>query len=221
MRYLYIIILVGLLSSCSHAPSGSDFDMRQAVTDMMELEQEYEENKDSNVANELIRLYEAISEHSHDTNDYYTLAHCRMLAEVHRYDEAIALSDSLYDKDKPLFKERLYLMKACYSNDTAAFNLHLSNILNYLENITSNHDGLWDSLMRIPLHDGYVDGALDPMYWSQMFELKYVYLSVANGLEVTCRQLTDRAQSQEWDADQYNLLLKRIREFDYMSLTWW
>lgn len=221
MRYLSIIILIGLLSSCSHTQTSSKFDMRQAVGDMMQLEQTYEENKDSNVANELIRLYEAISEHSHDTNDYYTLAHCRMLAEVHRYDEAIALSDALIDKDKPLFKERLYLMKAYYSNDTAAFNHYLGNILNYLEDLTSKHEDLLDSLMRIPLHDGYVDGALDPMYWSQMFRLKYSYLSVVNGLDVTCQQLTDRAQSQEWDADQYNLFLKRIREFDYMSLTWW
>lgn len=219
MRYLSIIILIGLLSSCSHTQTSSKFDMRQAVGDMMQLEQTYEENKDSNVANELIRLYEAISEHSHDTNDYYTLAHCRMLAEVHRYDEAIALSDALIDKDKPLFKERLYLMKACYSNDTAAFNHYLGNILNYLEDLTSKHEDLLDSTKRIPLYDGYSDE--DPIYWDQMFRLKYSYLSVVNGLDVTCQQLTDRAQSQEWDADQYNLFLKRIREFDYMSLTWW
>jgi len=217
MKQPYLIILICLIPCCTRAQIDSTFNLSQAVGYKMELEQQYSETKDVNVANELILLYKKITANHHFTTDHYTLALCRMLAEVHRYDEAIVLSDSL-PEDKLLFKERLCLMKASYLNDTASFSLHISEILNYLDDFTLKHTEAEDSLMRISFDSGFSSEGIHILL---MFQLKYCYLSVANGLEVTCQQLIDNAYKKGWDIDNLNWLLEYIRNFDYMSLTWW
>ena len=217
-RILFIIILVYTIPSCTNAQIDTSFNLNQALSDMMQLEQQYSENPNVNVANKLIQLYKMISDNNINTTDYYTLSRCKMLAEVHRYDEAIVLSDSLYDKDKVLFKERLCLMKSSYINDSTAFNLHISKVLDYLEDFTSCYTDVEDSLMQISFDSSF---SSEGIYVLLMFRLKYCYLSITNGSEVICQQLTDKAYKKGWDIGNLEWLLKKIRDFDYMSLMWW
>lgn len=218
-RILNLILLLHLLPSYINAQIDSSFDLNQALGTMMQLEQQYSESPSINVANELVILYKTISEHNNDTTDYFTISRCRMLAEIHKYDEAIVLSDSLYDKDKALFKERLLLMKASFENDSVSFNLHLHRIQDYLNSITSKYIDIEDSLMRLPLDAGFSHS--DDIYVHLMSRLKYCYNSVNNGIESTCWQLIENANRKKWDISQLNWFLKYIYEFDYMSLTWW
>ena len=216
-RILLIILLVYAIPSCTNAQTDTSFNLSQALSDMIQLEQQYSENPDVSVANKLIQWYKIISENYVD--DYFTLSRCRMLAEVQRYDEAIVLSDSLSDKDKTLFKDRLCLMKASYVNDTALFGLYISKVLNYLNDVTSKYAAVEDSLMQISFGSGFSSD--EDIYALKMLRMKYCYQSVANGLEITCQQLMDKAYEKDWDINNLEWLLKYIQNFDYMSFTWW
>ena len=217
-RLLYVIIFICSMPSYIYAQIDSSFNLSRALSDMMQLEQQYSETSNTDVANELILLYKMISDNNIDTTDYFTLSRCRMLAEVHRYEEAIVLSDSLYDKDKALFKERLCLMESSYINDSSSFNLHISKVLEYLNNFTFSYTDVEDSLMQIPFDSSF---SSEGIYVLLMFRLKYCYLSITNGSEEICQQLIDKAYKKGWDIDNLEWLLKKIRDFDYMSLTWW
>lgn len=146
-RQLCFIMFFFLLCNCTEAQSDSSFNLRLALSDMMKLEQEYSEIKDVGNATELILLYEKISKHDCDTTDYYNLARCRMLAEVHRYDEAISLTDSLTDEDKTLFKERICLMKDSYENDTSGFNSHLNCKNLCVSDVVCLEDDFFDTIV--------------------------------------------------------------------------
>lgn len=220
MKYLKkFIVLLFLVPFPIHAQDDTSFNLRQTLGEMMQLEQQYTERKESAVANKLVMLYKIISENYVDSSDYYTFARSRMLVELRRYDDAIALLDTLLDKDKELYKERVFLMKASYDNDTNAFNQHLNAILDYLDVLTSEYLDIEDSIMRIPIRLGF-SSSID-MYVYKLFEMKHCYHSISVGRNKTCWQLINYAQKGNWDLSQLNWLLKTICEFNYMSLTWW
>ena len=72
-RILFIILLVYTIPSCTNAQIDTSFNLNQALSDMMQLEQQYSENPNVNVANKLIQLYKMISDNNINTTDYYTL----------------------------------------------------------------------------------------------------------------------------------------------------
>lgn len=214
-----IIVLLFLVPYSMHAQDDTSYNLRQSLREMIQLEEQYSERKESAIANKLILLYKTISEDHADGSDYYTLCRSRMLVELRRYDEAIALLDTLVDKDKELYKERVSLMKASCDNDTDSFNRHLNSILDYLDVQTSKYLDIEDSIMRIPIGVGL---SVDfDMNVCTLFELRHCYYSISVGKEEACRKLIDHAQKKNWDLGQLNWLLKTINEFNYMSLTWW
>ncbi len=214
-----LLLLICLAPFITEAQIDSSFNLSLELGKMMELEQLYSENKDVAIANELIIQYRTILGKYKDTSDYIALSICRVLVDVHKYDEAIALCDSINEKYNLLFKDRLCLMKASYEKDTGSFILYLSNIIKYLDDYTSKHIELVDTLMQIPIDLGFTRSIDSYVY--QMFRLKFCYLSVVNGFIDTFWQLIDQAKAKDWNIDQLNWLLKYIHQFDYMSFTWW